>query len=197
MPRLAEPDTQGVDKRLWSSLTAPSITLALAGIAGVAGALSGLAPPWAQPIWLVAAAAGVGLVMMDGLTTWISATATWATYGITGGALAGGILAGGGHWTDALWVVLGAIGAWVLFVVPWLVAGTFGFGDVRFAVIVGALGATLGITGWAIAISAGCLIAAGWTVIRRDRARPEQVHPWAPSLLAGAYVALTITSFLG
>lgn len=198
LPRLAEPDTDGESKRSWVDLVTVPTTTAVVAAAAAAGVAASVAPGWAQPLWLVAAVFGVCLVMMDGLTTWISATLTWATHGAAALAVLAGVLWGTGEWTDALWVLCGALAAGLTFLLPWLVRGSFGFGDVRFAPLVGALGASLGLLGWGVAISAGCLLAAGWTLLRRHRdLGQDQVHPWAPPLLAGAYVALGASTLFG
>ena len=86
----------------------------------------------------------------------------------------------------------GAAVAGALYFIVWLVTrGGFGFGDVRFAPLIGAAAAACSwrLLIWALAL--GTLVG-GVNGLVRLLARRPGAFPYAPSMLAGAYLALVV-----
>lgn len=100
----------------------------------------------------------------------------------------------GGSWTSALLgsLILG-VSAFVLF----LISNSFGFGDVKLALV---LGAVLGWYGWAIVLVgtfAGYLLGAlyGIALMLAGKAGRDTRIPFGPFLLAGAFAGVLLGSY--
>ena len=95
----------------------------------------------------------------------------------------------GAGWPSLLRAAAGAALALLLYGVVWLASrGGFGFGDVRFAPLVGAPAAahSWSLLLWALLL--GSVAGAAWGVLRMLRGR-RGPYPYAPWLLAGGYLA--------
>ena len=162
-------------------------------VCATASAAAALIAWWAlprpiQPMWWVLSSVGVVLAAIDARTTWLPLPLTQLCWGLMVlGALAGPLW--GGTWRMVLYAGVGAAAAGLLYLVVWLISrGGFGFGDVRFAPL---LGAATAAHSWSMLWSAlvlGTLIGAGHGLVRLSRRRPGG-FPYAPSMLAGAYLA--------
>jgi leader peptidase (prepilin peptidase)/N-methyltransferase len=153
-----------------------------AGVAWLTG------PPAIQPLWWVLGTLGVLLAAIDARTTWLPLPLTrlaWAAM-IAAGVVAYALGAG---WPTLLRAAAGAALALLLYLAVWLASrGGFGFGDVRFAPLVGAPAAA---HSWSLLIWAlllGSVAGAVWGVVRMVRGR-QGPYPYAPWLLAGGYLA--------
>jgi leader peptidase (prepilin peptidase) / N-methyltransferase len=179
------------DKITYRSLVTPGFVVLCGGLAAAAAALS-----WhttalaAQPLWTVLSTVGVLLAAIDARTTWLPLRLTqiaWLLMVV--GALAAAVVLGGG-WALLLRCGVGAGTAGALYFLGWvLTRGGFGFGDVRFAPL---LGAATGADSWRLLLWALFLGTAvggihGLVRLARSGAGP---FPYAPSMLAGAYLAL-------
>jgi leader peptidase (prepilin peptidase)/N-methyltransferase len=98
----------------------------------------------------------------------------------------------GADWPSLLRAAAGAALALLLYLIVWLASsGGFGFGDVRFAPLVGAPAAA---HSWSLLIWAlllGSVAGAAWGVLRMLRGHRGS-YPYAPWLLVGAYLACAI-----
>ncbi len=158
----------------------------LAAVATTVTWLTG--PPAIQPLWWVLATLGVLLAAIDARTTWLPLPLTrlaWAAM------LAAGVVAYalGAGWPSLLRAAAGAAVALLLYLVVWLASrGGFGFGDVRFAPLVGAPAAahSWSLLLWALLL--GSVAGAVWGLVRMLRGR-RGPYPYAPWLLAGGYLA--------
>ena len=158
----------------------------LAAVATTVTWLTG--PPAIQPLWWVLATLGVLLAAIDARTTWLPLPLTrlaWAAM------LAAGVVAYalGAGWPSLLRAAAGAAIALLLYLVVWLASrGGFGFGDVRFAPLVGAPAAahSWSLLLWALLL--GSVAGAVWGLVRMLRGR-RGPYPYAPWLLAGGYLA--------
>jgi len=164
--------------------------LAACGFAAAAATLTaGLTLPGSiQPMWWALSSAGVVLAAIDARTTWLPLRLTRLAWGLMGmGALTSLLL--GGTWSHVLHAGVGAAGAGLLYLGVWGISrGGFGFGDVRFAPLIGA---ATGAHSWSMLWSAlilGTVIGAGHGGVRLVRRQPGG-FPYAPSMLAGAYLA--------
>src|SRR5215212_6718841 len=158
------------DKITYRSLVTPGFLVLCGGLAAAAAAISWHSTPLAaQPLWTVLSTVGILLAAIDARTTWLPLRLTQIAW---------------------LLMVLGALAAIVLGAGwPLLTRGGFGFGDVRFAPL---LGAAAGADSWRLLLWALFLGTAvggihGLVRLARSRAGP---FPYAPSMLAGAYLAL-------
>ena len=177
------------DKRPYRDLSSVGF-LAVCGLVSAAATLLagwGLPRP-IQPMWWVLSSVGVVLAAIDARTTWLPLRLTQLGWGLMAvGALSGPLW--GGTWRMVLYAGVGAAAAGLLYLVVWLVSrGGFGFGDVRFAPL---LGAATAAQSWSMMWSTlilGTLIGAGHGLVRLLRRQPGG-FPYAPSMLAGAYLA--------
>jgi leader peptidase (prepilin peptidase)/N-methyltransferase len=185
---LPEP-ADGEGKPLYRDLGSRRFVTGCASLAAFAAAVSGLTlPRQVQPIWLVLAVLGVLLAAIDARSTWLPLRLTRVAWGVTAAAtLLAGWLGGGGRLLARAGV--GAAVAGLLYLAIWLVSrGGFGFGDVRFAPLLGAAGAAVSwrLLIWTLVL--GTVVGGGWGLVRLVRRR-QGAFPYAPAMLAGAYVA--------
>jgi leader peptidase (prepilin peptidase)/N-methyltransferase len=148
-----------------------------------------LLPPVQQPPWIVLATLGVLLAAIDLRTTWLPLRLIrpgWLLM-LLAVALSAALL-------GDVWVLVrglaGAVAAGALFAAVWAVSrGGFGFGDVRYALLIGAAPATVGWTEWIWALLLGSVAGAVVGLVRLMGGR-RQGFPYAPTMLLGCYLAL-------
>jgi leader peptidase (prepilin peptidase) / N-methyltransferase len=191
--RLPEP-ILGDGKPIYRDLGTARFVLVCGALAGVAAAISWLTVPrYAQPMWSVLAILGVLLAAIDARTSWLPLLLTriaWLAMAVAS-VLAASL--GGGFWL-AVRSVAGAAIAGGLYLLVWLLSrGGFGFGDVRFAPLLGAAAAADSWTllWWTLLLGtvAGGLVG----VLRLVQGRREG-FPYAPSMLVGAYAACLVST---
>ena len=187
LPRLPEP-ADGDDKPLYRDLATPAFAIGCAVLAGVAAAGAWLTgPPNIQPLWWVLSVFGVLLAVIDARTTWLPLPLTYAGWlAMAAAAFVVWALAGGSTVARAAG---GAALAGLLFFLVWFISrGGIGFGDVRFAPLVGAAAAS---QSWSLLIWAlllGSLAGAAHGLVRLALRRVGP-FPYAPTMLVGAYLA--------
>jgi leader peptidase (prepilin peptidase) / N-methyltransferase len=191
--RLPEPvPTDG--KPIYRDLGTTRFVLVCSALAGIAAAISWFTVPrYAQPMWSVLAILGVLLAAIDARTGWLPLLLTriaWLAMAVAA-VLAASL--GGGIWI-AVRSAAGAAIAGGLYLLVWLLSRAgFGFGDVRFAPLLGAAAAADSWTllWWTLLLGtvAGGLVG----VLRLLRGRRE-AFPYAPSMLVGAYVACLVAT---
>ena len=186
--RLAEPAT-GDDKPRYADLATPRLVAGCTLLAGAGVTLGWLTAPLAiQPLWWVLSSLGVLLTAIDALTTWLPLRLTQAAWVAMAAALLL-TLPLGADWSTVLRAVTGAGLAGLLYLGVWLVSrGGLGFGDVRFAPLVGAATAA---HSWSLLIWAmlfGSVLGALYGIVRLARRRAGP-FPYAPAMLLGAYLA--------
>ncbi|MDN5760794.1 MAG: A24 family peptidase [Microlunatus sp.] len=175
--------------------------LATARFRGSVGTVSGLAvtlgtvllPLAVLPLWFVLGTFAVLLAAIDARTTWLPLPLTRLAWAATG--VAAVVAATFGGWAQLARSVGGFVAAAAVFGLVWLATrGGFGFGDVRFAPLVGAATATVSWTllAWALVLGSlvGAAVGTGRLLTRRSGS-----FAYAPSILAGAYLA-AIASWL-
>jgi leader peptidase (prepilin peptidase)/N-methyltransferase len=187
LPQRLEPD-----EPVYHELARPDFVLACVLCSAVAAALSWTTlPPPLQPLWSVLSVAGVLLAAVDAATTWLPlrlVQVTWVAMAVA--TLTGATLGGG--WGLLLRAAGGAAVAGGLYLVVWLVSrGGFGFGDVRFAPLLGAAAAAHSWGLLAGALLAGSLLGAVHGLLRLLRRRPGG-FPYAPAMLGGTYLAALV-----
>lgn len=190
--RLPEP-VAGDGKPTYRDLGTTRFVLVCGVLAGVAAAISWLSVPrYAQPMWSVLAILGVLLAAIDARTSWLPLQLTrtaWLAMTVTA-VLAASL--GGGVWV----VVRAAAGAAIgggLYLLVWLLSrGGFGFGDVRFAPLLGAAAAADSWTllWWTLLL--GTVTGGLMGLLRLAQGR-RGAFPYAPSMLVGAYAACLAT----
>ena len=191
--RLPEP-VPGDGKPIYRDLGTTRFVLVCGALAGVAAAISWFTVPrYAQPMWSVLAILGVLLAAIDARTGWLPLLLTrtaWLAMGVAS-VLAASL--GGGIWI-AVRSAVGAAIAGGLYLLVWLLSrGGFGFGDVRFAPLLGAAAAADSWTllWWTMLL--GTVSGGIVGVLRLVRGRREG-FPYAPSMLVGAYAACLVTT---
>jgi len=187
LPRLPEP-ADGDGKPFYRDLATPVFAVGCAALAGLAATVAWLSGPLQiQPLWWVLSVLGVLLAVIDARTTWLPLPLThaaWLTMAVA--AVLVWALAGG---STVLRTAAGAALAGLLFFLVWFISrGGIGFGDVRFAPLVGAAAAS---HSWSVLIWAlllGSLAGAGHGLVRLALRRAGS-FPYAPTMLVGAYLA--------
>jgi len=166
--------------------------VAIAIAAGV-GTWAGvdLPRPW-WPVWGVMLTTGLWQAGLDAGTTWIPkrlAHATWAALAIalfTTAVLSPPVAAAAALGAALMTVVVGGV---------WLVSrGGFGFGDVRFAPVLGAAAmAPLGEAGLFGVALGGLLTTLAWAVLDRLTTHQRRFIAWTPGwwIAASALAAVT------
>nr|WP_269778766.1 prepilin peptidase [Microlunatus antarcticus] len=135
------------------------------------------------------------LVAIDARTTWLPLGLTRAVWVLTAGAAVPATFLGG----VPLLVrsAAGAGAAALLYLLLWrLSRGGLGFGDVRLAPVLGAATAAAGWSTLVAALLLGSLVGAAVGVVLALRGRPG-AFPYAPSMLAGAFLACGVRALSG
>jgi leader peptidase (prepilin peptidase) / N-methyltransferase len=189
--RLPEP-ISGDCKPSYRGLGSIRFLLVCGALGGIAAAISWVSlPRYAQPMWFVLAILGVVLAAIDARTGWLPLQLTriaWLAIAVA--ALLAASL-GGGVWVT-IRAAAGAAIAGGLYLLVWLISrGGFGFGDVRFAPLLGAAAAadSLILLWWTLLL--GTVVGGLVGVLRLVRGRRE-AFPYAPSMLVGAYAACLV-----
>ena len=169
--RLPEP-IPGSGKPIYRDLGTTRFVLVCGSLAGIAAAVSWLTVPrYVQPLWSVLAILGVLLAAIDARTSWLPLLAREVGFSPAGAAIAGG-----------------------LYLLVWLLSRSgFGFGDVRFAPLLGAPAAAGSWTllWWTLLLGT---VAGGLVGVLRLVQRRREGFPYAPPMLVGAYAACLITT---
>lgn len=190
--RLPEP-VAGDGKPTYRDLGTTRFVLVCGALAGVAAAISWLSVPrYAQPMWSVLAVLGVLLAAIDARTSWLPLQLTrtaWLAMTVTA-VLAAPL--GGGVWVVVRATAGAAIGGG-LYLLVWLLSrGGFGFGDVRFAPLLGAAAAADSWTLLWLTLLLGTVTGGLMGLLRLAQGQ-RGAFPYAPSMLVGAYAACLAT----
>ena len=192
--RLPEPDLEPDEIKLaYAALADRPFAIGVALLATVAGGLGwALSPAAARPSWLVLGTVGVLLSAVDARTTWLPLPLTRAAWALM--AIATGFAAFWAGFATLLQMAAGAAIAGGLYLLVWLLSrGGFGFGDVRFAPLIGAAAAAHSWTLLLWALVLGSLVGAVHGLVRLMRRR-RSPFPYAPAILTGAYLALVVSA---
>jgi leader peptidase (prepilin peptidase) / N-methyltransferase len=191
--RLLPRPVPGDGRPIYRDLGSTRFLLVCGGLAGIAAAISWLSlPRYAQPMWSVLAILGVLLAAIDARTSWLPLQLTRIAWLAMAAATLLAAPLGGGVWVT-LRSAAGAAIAGGLYLLVWLISrGGFGFGDVRFAPLLGAAAAADSWTllWWALLL--GTLVG-GLVGVLRLALGWRGAFPYAPSMLAGTYAACVVS----
>jgi leader peptidase (prepilin peptidase)/N-methyltransferase len=189
--RLPEPSPDEEDKIPYAALATGQFSVAVGTLGAAATALATLTLPVAVlPAWLVLGTLGLLLAAIDARTTWLPLPLTRLSWAAMAAAIGLGAVLGG--WSQLLRGVGGFVLAGVVFGLVWVISrGGFGFGDVRYAPLVGAATATVSWTVFAWALVIGSLAGAVVGILRLALRR-RGAFAYAPSILAGGYLAVAV-----
>lgn len=191
--RLLPEPVPGDGKPIYRDLGSTRFLVVCGVLAGIAAAASWLSlPRYAQPMWSVLAILGVLLAAIDARTSWLPLQLTRIAWLVMALATLLAALLGGDVWI-AVRSAAGAAIAGGLYLLVWMISrGGFGFGDVRFAPLLGAAGAADSWTllWWTLLL--GTLVGGLFGVLRLALGRRE-AFPYAPSMLVGAYAACLVS----
>jgi leader peptidase (prepilin peptidase)/N-methyltransferase len=184
----------GDGKPIYRDLGNTRFVLVCGALAWVAALVSWLTMPrYVQPMWSVLAILGVLLAAIDARTGWLPLRLTRIAWLAMAVAVVPVALLGGGV-AVAVRSAAGAAIAGGLYLIVWLLSrGGFGFGDVRFAPLLGAAAAADSWTllWWTLLLGT---VAGGMVgVLRLARGRRDG-FPYAPSMLVGAYAACLVST---
>jgi leader peptidase (prepilin peptidase)/N-methyltransferase len=191
--RLPEP-IAGTGMPVYDDLGTTRFVFVCGALAGIAAAVSWLTVPrYVQPMWLVLAILGVLLAAIDARTSWLPLLLTRIAWLAMAVASVLAALLGGDVWL-AVRSAAGAAIAGGLYLVVWLLSrGGFGFGDVRFAPLLGAAAAADSwiLLWWTMLLGT---VVGGLMGVLRLVQRRRNGFPYAPSMLLGAYAACLVTA---
>jgi leader peptidase (prepilin peptidase)/N-methyltransferase len=142
-------------------------------------------------MWLVLAILGVLLAAIDARTSWLPLQLTRTAWLAMAVAAVLAASFGGGVWVPVR-AIVGAAIAGGLYLLVWLLSrGGFGFGDVRFAPLLGAAAAADSWTllWWTLLLGT---VAGGLMALLRLAQGRRDAFPYAPSMLTGAYAACLV-----
>ncbi|MBB1571822.1 MAG: prepilin peptidase [Propionibacterium sp.] len=148
-------------------------------------------PPVQLPLWFGYLGAGGALVWVDLKTTWLPKRLHWVATAQVGAGLALVACASPGVAASA---IAGAFAASGLLWLVWRFSRSFGFGDVRLGLLVGATAGSMGLQPWGLALVSGTLIGALWALIHALRGRASEPFPYGPALWLGPLAAAILTS---
>lgn len=198
---LPEPDLDGARegdppveaKRPYADLLRPGYLTIVGVLAAATTATTILRlEPDRWPVWFALALLGTVLAVIDAVTTWLPNAVMHPFWVVTGVATIFTAAVSGG---TALSAVVGAVAWTVVFWLVWLISRRqIGFGDVRFAL---GLGAAAGAAGWVTiytCLLAGTVVGAIWGVLHRLR-RGVRGGPFAygMALYLGCGLGLALT----
>ena len=192
--RLPEPSgPEAMDKINYRSLAEIRFELATVALSLAAATVAwACLPVSVQAPWTVLAVVGVLLAAIDAVTTWLPLRLM--RIGWLAMALACATLPLTADLSALLRAATGAaiagLAYWVLW---WVSQGAIGFGDVRFAPL---LGAAAGAVSWSVllwALLAGSLAGGIWGLVRLARRRPGP-FAYAPPMLLGCYLAVAVSA---
>ena len=195
---ISDPDADdaaddGIDVKVpYAALATRRFAAVVGMLASVAVVTAGLTlPSSVLPGWLVLATLGLLLAAIDAATTWLPLPLTRVAWAAMVAATGIGAVLGG--WAQLLRGLGGFLVAGAVFGAVWLISrGGIGFGDVRFAPLVGAATAA---TSWSLlawSLVLGSVVGALVGLLRLALGR-RGAFAYAPSILAGAYLAAVVT----
>lgn len=194
LPEPATSDAKG--KVPYAALVTPAFAAAV----GVLGGLAGLVAFTALSVehwlaWTALALVNLLACAIDARTTWLPARLSHVGWFVAAGGAVVVALAQGSAW-PLVRAGLGAVAVGGLFHLLWWVTGTFGYGDVRLAVTIGAVTALVDAELVVASVLAGTALSAAVGIGYRLTGRREG-FPYGPGLLAGPFVALLARLALG
>lgn len=199
VPRLPEPDPDPDDpfvKPAYAGLVRPPIVIATMVLALAMGVLAPRAG-WLCLAWVVFAGVGAALVVVDAATTYLPMVVHWAmALGVLLGLVVGLLVFGpSGLASHIVGAVAGFAACQAIFWLLWRLSGSFGFGDVRLAGLVGLLTGAADLEWWWRSLLLGTVLGAVLAfvigVYRRSRPSPlGSAFPYGPALYLGPGLAL-------
>lgn len=149
-----------------------------------------LVPTQDHWLWAPYLALGLPLVAIDLRTTFLPKRLNLLAIATMGAALVPLALA---DWRAAMGAGVGAVATFAFFYAAWRLSPTLGFGDVRLAVLIGAVSGQAGLSAWTTALLAGTLLGAahgiGHALWARSRPERPRHFPFGPALWLGPLVA--------
>lgn len=171
-------------------------SIAAVGIVGAAlSQILWLVPPPHWWLWAPYLGLGLPLVAVDAMTTWLPRR----LHRVMAGAMAIGLAAlAAASWRETLAALGGAAAAYALFWSLWRLQPGLGFGDVRLAALVGAVGTLGGPMACATALLAGTLLGAAHGIVHaawaaRGPGRPRH-FAYGPALWLGPFATALLSA---
>lgn len=193
--RLPEPRDEPT-KIPYADVGSPGFVITTGSLVTVASVVAWLTQPAeTQPVWWVLSSLGVLLAAVDARTTWLPLPLTRCAWLLMALALVPVGLVD--SWAVVGRSLGGAAVAGALYFVVWRVSrGGFGFGDVRFAPL---LGAAAGAGSWTLllwGLTLGSLLGGAQGLVQLARHRRDG-FAYAPAMLAGVYLACLLLALTG
>lgn len=168
------------------------------GVLGVAVAqVLWVQPAWTWWLWVPYLGVGAAMAYVDWRTTFLPRLMNNLALGLMA---VGGVAVGVADWRALVGAVVGALAAYGLLYAAWRLSPGLGFGDVRLALLIGAVAGQLGASMWALSLFLGTALGAVHAVVhavwaRRGEGRPTY-FPYGPALWLGPVAAAVWMSVL-
>lgn len=188
VPRVVIDDDEAPD---FGALVTPLSAAAVGVCAFALAQVLWLVPGDAWWLWAPYLAFGVPLVAVDLRTTFLP-TALWRLCLV--GLLVGAVPVALTRPPLALAAALGAAAVGAFFYLAWRLGRGMGFGDVRLAVLVGAVAGTSGVMGVASALLLGTALGAGQALLRVALRRGTGAFAYGPALYLGPFAAQIVAT---
>lgn len=196
VPALQEPELEDGEPAPRYATLAPGRHVALLGVTVLAlSQVLHVIPTERFGVWFGFLGVGAALVWVDLRTTWLprSLHRVCLAQVLLGSAWLAVL-----DWPTAAASLVGGAVAFLLFHLVWRFSSSFGYGDVRLAGVVGAVGALGGVEGWLAALLCGTALGALWGVAhalaRRGTDRPAH-FAYGPALWLGPIAAAAISGW--
>lgn len=196
VPRLREPAVAADDPPPHYAGLAPMRHVALLALTVfLLAQVLHVVPPAEFVAWFGYLGAGGALVWVDLRTTWLPRTLNNVCLAQVAIGLAWLAVF---DWQSSLSGLAGGLFAFALFHLVWRYSTAFGYGDVRLAANVGAMGGLGGLDGWLTTLLCGTLAGAAWAIahaIHRRRHPGPRYFAYGPALWLGPMIALTVSGW--
>lgn len=195
VPRIRVDDPEAPD---FAGLVTHRSTLLLVLAAAVAAAVLWWVPAAHHWLWAPYLGVGLPLAAVDLRTTFLPKRLNaWAGAAMVAGLAPLAVT----DWRAAIGAVIGASAAFTFFYVAWRVSSALGFGDVRLALLIGAVSGQGGVSAWTTALLAGTGLGALHGIghalwARRDPGRPRH-FAFGPALWLGPLVGAVVAATAG
>lgn len=195
VPRIRIDDPEAPDL---ASLVTRRSAMLIAAVAALSTVVLWFIPTAHHWLWASYLAVGLPLVAVDLRTTFLPKRLNH----VAGAAMVAGLIPLTiSDWRAGVGAVIGAAGALLFFYAAWRVSSSLGFGDVRLALLIGAVSGQAGLTTWMTALLAGTVLGAlhgiGHAVWARGHENRPAHFAFGPALWVGPLVAALITATAG
>lgn len=192
VPRVRIDDDEAPD---FAALVSPRSVIAVASAGFVAAQVLRFVDAAHWWVWVPYLGVGAAMAYVDLRTTFLPRVMNTLALGLMA---AGAVIVGFTDWRALVGSAIGAVAAFAILWLVWRFSPGLGYGDVRLALLIGAVAGLGGVQMWTASLFLGTLIGAvhgiGHAIwARRAPGRPRY-FPYGPALWSGPVIAAVILS---